>query len=65
MSVRELEAAIRELPPRELAELANWFARYHNRKWEEQIERDLEAGRLETFLEVAEAEYESGSAKPI
>lgn len=65
MSIREIEAAIMKLSPRDLAELAAWFADYHNREWEEQIERDLDAGRLDAFLAEAEAEYEAGRARPL
>ncbi len=65
MSVREIEAAITRLSPRDLAELAAWFADYHNREWDEQIERDLDSGRLDAFLAEAEAEYEAGQAKPL
>ena len=50
MSVKEIEAAIAELSPEELAELATWFADYHNQAWDRQIERDLDAGRLDAFL---------------
>lgn len=44
MGVREIEAAIARLSPQELAELAAWFAEYHNREWDQQIEKDLGAG---------------------
>lgn len=65
MSVREIEAAITKLSPRDLAELAAWFADYHNREWDGQIERDLDSSRLDAFLAEAEAEYEAGHAKPL
>ena len=65
MSVQELERAITELSPEELAELAAWFADYHNRAWDQQIADDLDAGRLDAFLAEAEAEYEAGKAKPL
>ncbi len=65
MSVREIEAAITRLSRRDLAELAAWFADYHSREWDEQIERDLDSGRLDAFLAEAEAEYEAGQAKPL
>lgn len=65
MSIREIEAAITKLSPRELAELAAWFADYHEQRWDEQIGRDLDAGRLDAFLAQAEAEYEGGTLKPL
>lgn len=65
MSVFEIEAAISELPPQDLARLAVWFADYRNRQWDEQIERDLDAGRLDPFLAEVEAEYEKGPVRPL
>ena len=65
MSVGKIQCAIAELAPPELAELAVWFEEYHHRRWDEQIERDLDAGRLDTFLARAEAEYEAGRAEPL
>lgn len=65
MSVREIEAAITKLSPRDLAELAAWFADHHNREWDGQIERDLDGGRLDAFLAEAEAEYEAGQTRPL
>ena len=65
MSVKEIEAAITKLSPSDLAELAAWFASYHNQEWDRQIERDLDAGRLDGFLAEVEAEYAKGQAKPL
>ena len=65
MSVKEIEAAITKLSPSDLAELAAWFADYHNQKWDQQIERDLDEGRLDNFLSEVEAEYQAGEAKPL
>ncbi len=65
MNVREIEAAITKLSKHDLAELAAWFADYHTREWDEQIERDLDAGRLDDFLQEAEAEYKAGQARPL
>ena len=65
MSVQEIESAIAKLSASDLAELAAWFADYYNRVWDQQIERDLDAGRLDGFLSEAEAEYQAGQAKPL
>ena len=62
MSVKEIEEAITRLSPEELAELSVWLADYQAQVWDEQIERDLEAGRLDALLEQVDAEYEAGEA---
>ena len=65
MSIQQIEKAITELSPRELAELAAWFADHYNRAWDEQIEGDLDAERLDAFLSDAEVDYKAGKARPL
>lgn len=65
MSIKEIEQAITQLPRHELSELVNWLEDYHHQTWDKQIEGDLNSGRLDAFLAEAEAEYTTGSAKPL
>ena len=65
MSLPEIEAAISNLSRQDLAELAVWFADHYHERWDAQIERDLDSGRLDALLAEAEAEYEAGQAKPL
>lgn len=65
MSIKEIEAAITELPAQEVAELMSWLAERHAQLWDQQIEEDLEAGRLDNLLAEVEKEYEAGLAKPV
>ena len=65
MSVQEIEAAIEQLAPPDLARLAAWFAEYHEAQWDEQIGRDLDEGRFDSFLAAAEAEYQAGKVRPL
>lgn len=65
MSVQEIEHAITELSLEELAELSAWLADYQAKVWDRQIERDLDAGRLDALLGEVDAEYEAGEAKPL
>jgi len=58
MSVKEIEVAITQLPPKELTELVTWLGEYHAQVWDRQIERDLEAGRLDALLAEIGEEYE-------
>ena len=65
MSIQEIEAAITKLSAEDLAILASWFAEYRAQTWDKQIERDLDAGRLDALLAEVDAEYEAGQAKPL
>lgn len=65
MSVHEIEAAITKLPEADLAVLAAWFSDYRHQLWEQQIERDLEGGRLDKLLAEVEKECDEGLARPL
>jgi BioD-like phosphotransacetylase family protein len=65
MGVKEIEKAITQLSTEELAELAAWFADYQAEVWDKQIERDLDAGRLDALLKEVDEEYEAGKAGPL
>ena len=65
MSVEEVKQAIIRLPPQELTKLSDWLADYHAEVWDQQIARDLDAGRLDSILKEADQEYEAGKAKPL
>jgi hypothetical protein len=48
--VEQIKSAILKLSPRELSHLADWVLDLDEHRWEEQIERDIAAGKLD-FLE--------------
>ena len=53
MSVQELESAVSELSPDELARSTEWFEAYKADEWDRQIETDAEAGRLDGLIREA------------
>ena len=53
-TVQEIEQAIRALPASELAALPDWFAEYDAEMWDRQMEHDVEAGRLDRFVDEAQ-----------
>ena len=65
MSVKEIEVAITQLPVEKLVELSTWLEEYQAQVWDEQIEKDLETGRLDALLAEVDAEYEAGLAQPL
>jgi hypothetical protein len=65
MSVKDIEAAIINLPQSELAEFTAWFEEFLARAWDKQIEQDVQAGRLDALLQQAEQEFESGQVQPL
>jgi hypothetical protein len=65
MRAKEIENAITQLSPEELAELSAWFADHQAKVWDEQIERDLDEGRLDALLKKVDEGYEAGEAPPL
>jgi len=51
--------------PEELSELRNWFVEFDSDAWDEDIEADPAAGKLDALAAEALAEYETGKAKEI
>ena len=64
-TVREIERAIEQLPKSELAELSEWFEKFESDFWDEQIDRDVAAGRFKDLYAEAVADFESGRTKPL
>lgn len=65
MTVHELENAIRQLPPEQLAELRRWFAEYDAKLWDSAIAEDVASGRLEALGQQALEEFREGRTRPL
>jgi hypothetical protein len=65
MDIKEIEFAIAQLPPSELAELAKWFEEFQAQVWDEQLAHDVKAGRLDALLKQAEQDFEQGQCDPL
>jgi hypothetical protein len=58
--VEEIEAAITSLPPEEYRRFVDWFRAREQTRWEEQIDRDSAAGKLDFVFGEAENESAQG-----
>jgi hypothetical protein len=58
--VEDIEKAIDQLSPAELAEFRAWFERFDERLFDEKIERDAKAGKLDKLTSEARANHEAG-----
>jgi hypothetical protein len=56
--VEEIEAAIQGLPPQEYERFVQWFRAREQTRWDEQMDRDSSAGKLDFLFD--EADRESG-----
>ena len=63
MSLAEIKIAVRELSPKELAELAKFIAEQDNAAWTKQMDEDAAAGKLDFLFEEAERERAAGQLR--
>jgi len=62
MRLSEIEKAVDELPPNELAKLAAYIARRDKLAWDRELEEDFSpGGKHEKVLEKIDAEIDAGN----
>jgi hypothetical protein len=59
-TVAEIQDAVRQLSPEELAKFRAWFAEFDAELWDRQIEEDAAAGRLDALAREAIRHYREG-----
>jgi hypothetical protein len=59
-TVEDIETAVRNLPPDELAAFRRWFAEFDAEAWDRQFERDVESGRLDALADEALRDLDEG-----
>lgn len=64
-TVEEITAAIEKLPAADVDRLRAWLAEYAERLWDEQIECDERAGRLDAHIDRALEEHRAGRTRPL
>ena len=63
--VEEIERQIRTLSRKEFEELREWMREQDWLAWDEEIEADVRAGKLDSLLQEGEAEYGAGTARKL
>ena len=63
--VEQIEKRIQGLAPQDLAEFRVWFIEFDAWAWDQQIEADSKAGRLDGLVAEAGADYEAGKARDL
>jgi hypothetical protein len=52
-TIQEIERAVQQLSPDSLAAFRAWFQAFDAQAWDDQIEHDAAAGKLDRFAEEA------------
>jgi hypothetical protein len=58
--VEEIQAAIDGLPPEEYRRIIQWFRVREQQRWDEQLNADTAAGKLDFLFDEAESESAKG-----
>jgi uncharacterized membrane protein len=58
--IGDIQKAVERLSPEDLAKFREWFEEFEARQWDEQIERDAKAGKLDRLAAEASANYDAG-----
>jgi hypothetical protein len=64
-NVERIEQEVRALSPEELAKFRAWFLEYDWAAWDRQLERDVQAGNLDTLADKALRDHAAGKTKPL
>jgi uncharacterized protein YcbX len=65
MSIQELERAVTQLPPKDLARFRAWFEEFDAQVWDRQFEADAKSSKLDRIAEKALLDYRAGKAKEL
>jgi hypothetical protein len=65
MTVEDLEKAVAKLPPDQLAKFRVWFEEFDAAQFDQKIERDAKAGKLDKLADQAIGDFRTGRAREI
>jgi hypothetical protein len=65
MTVQDLEKAVAQLPPEELAAFRAWFEAFDAARFDERIARDAASGRLDQLADEALADHRRGRSREL
>ena len=59
-TLQDIEKAVQELSPDQLATFRAWFVEYDQALWDKQLERDIASGRLDSLADEAVEDLRNG-----
>jgi hypothetical protein len=63
MKLEEIEEAVADLPADQLARFRAWFEEFEAARFDQRIERDAKAGKLDRLAEQALVDFRSGRVR--
>ena len=63
--VEDIEKAVSALAPKELAKFRSWFDAFDGERFDQRIERDARAGKLDGLAEEALKDFKAGRVRDL
>ena len=64
-SIEDIEKEITELPQDQLKRFRAWYEKFDSDAWDEQLETDINSGKLDTFADKAIVDHAAGKSKKL
>ncbi len=65
MTIEDHEQAVAKLPPDQFAKFRAWFEQFDAARFDQKIERDAKAGKLERLADQAIDDFRKGDAREL
>jgi len=65
MTIEDIEKAVATLPPEQFAQFRAWFERFDAARFDQKIERDAKAGKLDKLADQAVDDFRKGRAREL
>jgi hypothetical protein len=63
--LEKIKQQIKALDPKDVWELSEWLNEYTNELWDQQMEADVKAGRLDKLAEQVRKDIAEGKVRPL
>ena len=60
-----IESQVERFDAKSFAAFRAWFIEYEHARWDQQLEEDSKAGKLDSLISEAVAEYKAGNSTPL
>jgi len=65
MTIEDIENAVARLAPDQLAKFRDWFEQFDAAQFDQKIERDAKAGKLDSLADQAIDDFRKGRAREL
>ena len=65
MTLDELENAVAGLSDEDLARFRQWFVEFDSAAWDRQLERDVQAGKIDRLADEAIRDHQNGKTSEL